>query len=99
MNCCVVALCGAGSEDDFLSMRTDQFSHLGTCRLDDCLKLGAELVGTGWIAPFGDQIGHHRFQNLRADLCRSIVIKVNHTALARRDPFDGPVFHECASER
>jgi len=82
VNCCVVALCGAGSEDDFLSMRTDQFSHLGTCRLDDCLQPGAELVGTGGIPPFRGQVGHHRFQNLREDGCRSVVIKVYHSEIS-----------------
>ena len=82
VNCSVVALRRARGENDFWCMCTDQFNHLGTCRLDGCFQLGAELVGTGWIAPFGGQIGHHRFQNLRKDGRRRIVIKVYHSAIS-----------------
>jgi hypothetical protein len=96
VNCSVVALRRARGENDFRRMCTDQFSHLGTCRLDDCFQLGAELVGTRWIAPFRGQIGHHRFQSLRKDGRRSIVIEVDHTALDRSDLLDGSDFLACA---
>jgi hypothetical protein len=45
----IIALRGAGSENDFPRMRPDQIRHLFPRRFDDSFELRTEFIAAGWI--------------------------------------------------
>ena len=74
----VVALGGAGGEDDLLGGGADELGDLLAGRLDGLLGLPSKgVVAAGRVAELVGEVGHHRFQHPRIERAGGVIIHIN----------------------
>ncbi|PON92143.1 hypothetical protein TorRG33x02_119620 [Trema orientale] len=84
----VVALGGAGGEDDLLRRRADEIGHLGARGLHRLVRLPPVHVGPGVrVSVLGHIKGQHGVENPRVDRRRGLHIQIE------RSPGDSHPFH------
>ena len=74
----VIALGGAGSENDLLRRRADQLRDLLAGRLDRLFRFPPEgVVAARRVSKLGGEVRHHRFQHAGIQRAGGVIIHVN----------------------
>ena len=73
----VIRLRASAGEDDFAGPCMDELRNLLASFLHRVPCLLAEPMDGGGVAEVRGQIGHHRLDHFRRDLCRCVIVQIN----------------------